>query len=345
MRKILFATFLIILSIGIFSACSKDDNPSTPKAVHIYVLFTPESFCNMGYNDITLKAIETLSHKYGYEYSFCVPESIEEGMSYYTDWCLTEVDDDVSRSLFVFASNLYDEPLANAPHPTDDPRKDILMFEVARELPYAYTFAMTYYGASYMIGSFYLRHTPADFHIIAANPYLKGLDEVVDGFSAAAEETKTGTVSVEYISESADGGLDDDDKAFYLCKVADLTGDDDAQIFIPFAGLSNLGVYRFSQSNHQLAVGVDCIDPNSFSHIKLCMNKRMDLALDDFLELWMNGDNAPRHRFYTLESGKVVVDKASIFNSYTEELDSLYNRAVAVEREYFQKRGVDEAYL
>ena len=105
MRKILFATFLIILSIGIFSACSKDDNPSAPKAVHIYVLFTPESFCNMGYNDITLKAIETLSHKYGYDYSFCVPESIEEGMSYYTDWCLTEVDD-VSRSLFVFASNL-----------------------------------------------------------------------------------------------------------------------------------------------------------------------------------------------------------------------------------------------
>ena len=75
------------------------------------------------------------------------------------------------------------------------------------------------------------------------------------------------------------------------------------------------------------------------------MNKRMDLALDDFFELWIEGKDVPRHRFYTLESGRVVVDVASIIGSYSEDYDSLYIQAVAKEREYFQKRGVDEAYL
>lgn len=337
MRKVLFATFQIILTIGIFSACSKDDNPSAPKAVHIYVLFTPESFCNMGYNDMTLRAIESHSQKYGYEYSFCVPKSIEEGMSYYTDWCLTEADDDVSRSLFVFASNLYDEPLANAPHPTDDPRKDILMFEVARELPYAYTFAMTYYGASYMIGSFYQSFLPIDFQLISANPYLYGLNEVVDGFIAATEEATTGSVSINYITQSPGGGLNDDDKAYYECKLASKSEGDGLKIFIPYAGMSNLGVYRFSESNHKIAIGVDCIDPATFSYVNLCMNKRMDLALDDFLELWIEGKEVPRYRFYTLESGRVVVDRSSAIGSSSEQLDALYIQAVAKEKEYFKK--------
>ena len=226
----------------------------------------------MGYNDITLKAVETYSHKYGYEYSFCVPESIEEGMDYYKNWCEATLNDDIARSLFVFASSLYDEPLAKAPHPAADSRKDILIFELEKELPYAYTFGMTYYGASYMIGCYYLKQLPVDFQIIAANPYLGGLDDVVNAFTAATEDISRGTVNFSYIDESPSGGLDDPDGIYSACMVTYYMNQDKANIFIPYAGLSNLGVYRFSQYNHQIAVGVDCIDPNSFSHIHLSMN-------------------------------------------------------------------------
>ena len=111
---------------------------------------------------------------------------------------------------------------------------------------------------------------------------------------------------------------------------------DKANIFIPYAGLSNLGVYRFSQYNHQIAVGVDCIDPNSFSHIHLSMNKKMDLALDDFLQLWIKGDEIPRHTFYTLESGRVTVDRHSILDADSEILDQLFEQAIAKEKEYYQ---------
>ena len=342
MHKVIFTIIQIILTITIFSACSKNDDLGTPDKIYINVLFTPESFCNMGYNDITLKALETYSHKYGYEYSFCVPESIEKGMNYYMNWCEIEADDNIARSLFIFASNIYDEPLSKAPHPTADSHKDILIFEVEKELPYAYTFDMTYYGASYMIGSYYLKYLPIKFQIIAANPYLEGLFDVVDGFTAATEDMSTGSVNLNYLNESPDGGLDEDDKAFWECKVEQSLNPDIRNIFIPYAGLSNLGVYRFSQYNHQLAIGVDCIDPNSFSYIPFSMNKRIDLALDDFFNLWVNGEKIPKYTFYTLESGKVVVDRSSIFDSESKELDLLFKQAIEKEKEYYQNQGVDE---
>ena len=338
MHKVLYIAIKIILAITIFSACSKNEDLGMPDKIYVNVLFTPESFCEIGYNDVTLKAIETNSLKYGYEYSFCVPESIEDGMDYYMNWCKAQLNDDVARSLFVFASSIYDEPLANAPHPTTDSRKDILIFELAKELPYAYTFDMSYYGASYMIGSYCLRKLPVDFQIIAANPYLEGLYDVLDGFFAATEDMSSGTVNFCYISESPSGGLDDDDGAFLACKKIYSLNQEKTNIFIPYAGLSNLGVYRFSQSNYQLAVGVDCIDPNLFSYVFLCMNKKMDLALADFLQLWVKGGEIPRHTFYTLESRRVVVDRNTLLESDSELLDSLLEQAIAKEKEYFQNR-------
>ena len=338
MHKVLSLAIKIIFTVTFLSACSNQDDWGTQGKMYVNVLFSPESFCEMGYNDITLKAIETHSHQYGYEYSFCVPESIEDGIDYYKNWCEAQLDDNVTRSLFIFASSIYEEPLAQAAHPTADSRKDILIFEVEKELPYAYTFDMTYYGASYMIGCCYLEYTPFDFHIIAANPYLTGLSDVLDAFTAATEDMAGGTVQANYISESPAGGLDDDDGAFLVCKNSFYGNQDQTNIFVPYAGLSNLGVYRFAQTNHQIAVGVDCVDPDAFSHTYLCMNKKMDLALDDFLQLWVKGAEIPRHTFYTLESGRVVVDIASFMNPDAETLDKLLEQAIAKEKEYYQNR-------
>ena len=337
-----FVAMLIWMTLSVqgvlFSACSENEALSTPDKVYVNVLFTPESFCEFGYNDITLKAIETYSQMYGYEYSFCVPESIEDGMEYYRTWYEAQLSEEVDRALFVFASSIYDAPLAKAPHPTADPRKDILIFELPKELPYAYTFDISYYGASYLIGSYYLKHLPVNFQIIAANPYLEGLSDILDGFTAATEDMKSGFVNSTYLSESPEGGLDNDDGAFVACKNIYNLNKDKTNLFIPFAGLSNLGVYRFSQSNHQIAVGMDCVDPNSFSYTYLCMNKKIDLALNDFLLLWTKGDEIPKHTHYTLETGRVVVDRTSMLDADSAVLDRLQEQAIAKEKEYLKNR-------
>ena len=341
MGRGLFAGLITILTLITFSACSKNEDLSTPVKVYVSVVFTPEGFCNMGYNDITLKAIETLSRKYGYEYSFTVPETVEDGMAYYNTWCNIEIDEN-TRCLFIFASSIYEDLLANAPHPPADTRKDVLIYEVEKELSYAYTFAMSYYGASYMIGSYYLTRYPIDFQIIAGNRYLGGLDYMIDGLTAATEDVALGSVSLTCLDEAPDGGLNDDDMAFAACKLAYDNNSDNNNIFIPYAGLSNLGVYRYSESNHQVVVGIDCIDPDLFTHTLLCMNKRIDLALDDFLSKWINGITPTRYVFYTLESGKVVVDRSATLSSYSEQLDQQFEKAIAKEREYLNKRKVND---
>lgn len=341
MRRAFFAIIKIILTFITFSACSKNEDLSTSEKLYISVVFTPEGFCNMGYNDITLKALETYSQKYGYEYSFTVPETIEDGMAYYNAWCKVETDDN-TRCLFIFASNIYEDMLANAPHPPADSRKDVLIYEVEKELPYAYTFAMSYYGASYMIGSYYLSRYPVDFQIIAANLHLGGLNYVIDGLTAATEDMALGSVNLNYLDESPEGGLNNDHLAFVACYLAIYNNPDNNNIFIPYAGLSDLGVYRYSESNHQVAVGVDSIDPELFTHTLLCMNKKMDLALDDFLSKWINGETPPRYMFYTLGSGKVVVDRSARLSAYSEQLDHLLEKAIIKEREYFGKRQVNE---
>lgn len=343
MKRGLFATIKILIILITFSACSKNEDLSMPEKENVYIsiVFTPEGFCNMGYNDISLQAIETYSQKYGYTYSYSVPKTIEDGMAYYNTWCNTEIDNN-TRCLFIFASNIYKDLLANAPHPPADSRKDVLIYEVEEELPYAYSFFISYYGAAYMIGSYYLSRYPIDFQIIAANPYLKGLNYVVDGLKAATDELSLGSVNISYIDESPDGGLDDDDKAFNACIKAYYNNYDNNNIFIPYAGLSNLGVYRFSESNHQVVVGIDCIDPDLFTYSLLCMNKRMDLALDDFLSVWMKGKTPPRHMFYTLESGRAVVDRSIVLNRYSKELDKLFEQAIAKEKEYFSRHENNE---
>ena len=309
--------------------------------MYVSVVFTPEGFCNMGYNDIFLKAIESLSNKYGFDYSFSVPETLNDGVDYYKVWCNTEIDEN-TRCLFIFASGVYESYLADAPRPSAESRKDVLIFEVEKELPYAYTFSMSYYGAAYMIGSYYLSRFPIDFQIVAANPHLNGLNYVVDGLTDATEDLSLGTVNLSYISEQPEGGLDDDDLAFVACKLAYYFNSENNNIFIPYAGLSNLGVYRFAESNHQVAVGIDCIDPDSFTHTLLCMNKRLDLALDDFLSLWTKGETPPRYRFYTLESGRVVVDRSLALSLYSKQLDEQLELAIAKENEYFSRREVNE---
>ena len=72
------------------------------------------------------------------------------------------------------------------------------------------------------------------------------------------------------------------------------------------------------------------------------MNKRLDLALDDFFQLWVNGDDIPRHTLYTLESGRITVNRKTSIDSDSEELDKLFEKAVTKEKEYYKKQQTDD---
>lgn len=328
-----FRVALNILSVFmILTACSKDDR-STSDKIDVHVLFSPEGFCNMSYSDIILKSIEKSSQKYGFGYSFYVPDNVEKGMGIYNSWLEKETENNC-RSIFIFASAVYGEPLAQAQHPTPDTEKEILLFETEEELPYAYTFAISYYGASYFISSYFLKIKNFDFKIIAANPYTSGLNYVYDGFYDAINDNSSGTVEVYTIGSNADEGFDNQIEAYIGCKILSQEDEDRLNIYIPYAGVSNMGVYRFSEANNYPSIGVDAIDPNYYTFILMSMNKRVDLALDDFFSLWTKGEEVPRHRLYTLESGRAEVIKSSYISDY-DNLEELELKAISKENEYF----------
>lgn len=344
MRRISHVVIQLISILFVLSACMKENIDCSPTKIDVEVLFTPEGFSNTGYSDIVLKAVEKSAQKYGFEYSFCVPDSLEIGMEYYMDWYEDEIDDDVDRSLFIFTSGVYESMLSKAPHPSKESGKELLVFEVPDELPYAYTFQLSYYGAAYFLAGFFMQEFSSEekicFHIISANPFLDGQDYLYDGIADSIADSKVDNtvrvVKMHYLSSYPGGGLDNQDYAYLKCKLIDNENPECLNIYIPFAGNSNMGVHRFAHVNVRFSIGIDSTEPNDYSLMPLAMNKRMDLAIDDFFNSWISGDNMAMHTLYTLESGRVELVPNYDEQYLIDQCSWLLEQAKVKEKEYFK---------
>lgn len=335
----------MILAIAIIAGCSsKDEQPAMYVDVHL--LFSHDGFCNVGYNDMILNGIEKISRQYGFNYSFYVPDSIESGMENYREWRRKPLEDDCEKSLFIFTSNIYEELLSQEEHPDPQTGKEILIFETENEVPYAYSFGMSYYGATYMASRTYehlydVIASGFDYNIIAANPYIYGLDHITDGLQACIEENATGTSSIQttYLSYVKGGGLDDQNVAYMNCVALNSLESENHKMYVPLAGMSNLGVYRHIIQNLTPGMGVDFENKLESAYLAISMYKRFDLAFSDFFELWLKGEEVPRRRFYTMESGRI--DMGFIYKEKYPypDLDSLWNIAVEKEQQYFKSKG------
>lgn len=300
------------------------------------MLFAPEGFCGNAYNDIILRAMETNAQKHGFEYSFYVPVSVEAGMEDYKEWINTSLDDGISRALYIFASNIYNEPLATAQHPDRGSGKDLLIFEVEEELSYAHTFAFSYYGSTYFIANYYQSYVSPEFLIVAANPYAPGLNYIQDALNDSVEDRGFGGVNTVYVSQNPGEGFDEQDWAYLICLSHDVQDSEQLIIYIPYAGISNLGVYRYARLHSRNCVGVDVVSSDLSVFISTSMIKRMDLALDDFFSAWCKGKN-PEYKFYTLDSQKVKLAFYLGLEPSAEEYNTMFDLAVKKEKEYFQR--------
>lgn len=344
MRGILHVVIQLISILFILSACMKENIDCSPAKIDVEVLFTPEGFSNTGYSDLVLKAVEKSAQKYGFEYSFCVPDSLEVGMDYYHDWYENELEEDAERSLFIFASGVYESMLADAPHPPKESGKEILIFEVQDELPYAYTFQLSYYGAAYYVAGFLLQEFQAEdeicFHIISANPFLAGLDYLYDGIADSITDNKTGILKTYNLTSYPGGGFENQNYAYLLCKFIDDENPESLNVYIPFAGNSNMGIHRFAHVNFRMSIGIDSIEPHYYSLMPFAIKKRMDLALDDFFNSWISDETVTRHTLYTLESGRVELVPNYNYQYMFEQYRWLLEDAKVKEKEYFKSDEV-----
>lgn len=340
----------IIIFASLLTGCSSKKEEQPVKYNEVRVLFSYDGFCGVGYNDIILKAIDQCANTYGFEYSFFVPETSEDGMNDYRNWLNAKKGDNIGKSLYLFASNIYESLLEKESHPNPKSGKEILLFESEKELPYAYTFSMSYYGASYCIAKYYQTtiYPNCRFAIIAANEYMDGLTDVENGYNDAIEDfyadntglEQSSTIAKYYLGSDIGEGFNKQDTAFGICMMIDQeVPDEDKEymlVYVPFAGASNLGVYRYANIYWEYVVGVD-IDGESTSYmVILSMVKRMDLALKDFFEPWTNNKEIPRKKFYTLESGRVEVVHSTPSLVWEEERYELLKAGIEKEKKYFK---------
>lgn len=331
----------------VLSSCSKQNRLIDINRIEIKVLFSPEGFCNIGYNDLILKAIEKNALKYGFEYSIFIPEDFDSGVDHYNEWCNKKIENDIDKSLYIVTSNFYKDYLDVAKHPEKDSKKEILFFEVAEELPYAYSFAMSYYGSTYLAADWYLTNASYvsidyNFQLIAANPYIKGLQHVKDALEECIKEKQIGKASYTYLSQLENQGVDDHDHAYMTCKLIEEktqndkdTDSDIINVYFPYCGMSNLGVYRFGEVNTKLLIGTDMHEKNFSYVMPVSMTKRFDLALDDFFNEWIKGKEvSSRYRLYDLESGRVEVFFYDMYKPNETEINAYMTRAIKKEKEY-----------
>lgn len=329
-----------IITIAVIAGCSEKVEQPAPPRIDIHVLFAYDGFCNVSYNDMVLEGIEKNSQKYGFDYSFTVPESIEDGMENYRKWCTNPMEEGVDKSLYIFASNIYADPLSREEHPDPETGKEILLFETENEVPYAYSFGMSYYGLSYVMAKLFHRMPwKYDFVIVPANPYIYGLDHINDAILTSIDEEGKGTLDHNYLNIMPGKGMDQQNLAFMICYSIFNEWDPFTTIVIPYGGMSNLGVYRYIAKHFGFCVGMDYSNQTYATYLMMSMNKKMDMAFSNFFDKWLKDEQVPRHQFYTLESGLVNLTYEDGFVTPTAVVDSLQKIAIEKEKIYFSERA------
>lgn len=313
----------IFVACTTFIACSDDDETAGNKtdisdAIEVTVLFSPNGFGDSGYNDYILYGMQRSYLELGYDFTYHVPDDVETGMEIYEAWRTDTLADGCKKSLFVFASSEYVEAFTNASRPTDD-RKDILLFESTHAVEGAYTFYLGMYGIGYTIGALcHQQNTNYFTHaaVIAANQHDPIIKRAIDGLTDGFTEAGGTACDTYYLGNTATEGYNLVEEAYQLSAELEAKG---YTYLFPVAGGSNLGVYRYSRETTINTIGMDG-DMRAFSlFITYSLVKRIDLALEDFMEQWVDGTEIPQHQRFLYDSG--YLEMAYEYSEYMEEED------------------------
>lgn len=352
---------LIIFLIILFVGCTKRGPDSGPdgngEQLEVIVLFSPEGFYGFGYNDRFLAGIEEASSKYGFTYQFHVPDSLSDGADIYNEWLDREYDSGTEKSLFIFSSNIYEETFAALDPPAENSSKEVLIFDIPQEVPNAYSIHVATYGAGYYIlkelcRTYYQYSVLFDsymFHFMLANEYDMELKRTYDGcvdgiasYQVPENTTTSNTISYLYQRYGTDDaefekflGYEDEEIAYVTSLLICKEYPTSFNFLIPIAGASNLGAYRYTNMHPIITAAMGMYLENSYPPISIV--KCMDVVLDDFFQLWVEGGDIPKYTQYSLGSEGVKISISNFMNMGISFDEDFFQEAIIKEKEYYEK--------
>jgi len=326
---------LLIGIIGLFlcTACNKQGSTEEllSEQYEIDILFSPAGLGDSGYNDMILYGIQQSQIDNGFCLNMHLPDSVEKGWNIYQQW-LSMDETDAKKRMFIFAGNDYEELLIQQP-PTNVMNKAVVLFETSENIANVFSFNLETYGAAYIIGRLASDITNSAV-VLAANPEDKNLEHCIVGFKDGyTVEEAMHDVTVSYLADKKGMGYNMADKAYqFSYELYQFHS-----FVFPLAGRSNMGVWRYTREypNRIYSAGIDG-DMSRYSHqIIASLEKRIDVAIEDFITKWMNGQLIAEHKSYGFDTEYVNVVIAEEYKEYfaspAEELKAI---AIKKEKEY-----------
>lgn len=323
--------FLFVL-ITLLCGCSKDEplgeEPDYTKR-RVTVLFSPGGVGDMAYNDQILRGVKRVRKDKDFKLLILSPSSVDEGERIFTDWLKKDVGE--TKSLFVLAGNEYEQMAVRHLSTGNYTGKEVLLFETrTKDIPQAYTFSITMYGACYLAGGVATLFTDRAA-VLCANSSDKPVAEGGEGFAKGFTENGGVEAPLFYLSDTWQGYAM---PAEAYKKTAELSPQ--YRYIFPIAGGSNMGVYRYAREYPYgfYTAGMDVDQSHLSTQITCSVVKHIDRLIVDYLTQWLSGESLPKNKVYGMQSGYIDVELSTHYKEACQsKLDELRDKAIKREEE------------
>lgn len=328
---------IVLIFVILCTACSSGNGAEDfAPSCEVEVVFDPDALGDRGYNDMILYALQKAAYTRGFELTIHTPATHADGLHAYENWASASSADHSTKRLFIFASSSYADLIpASGFTPAAGADDAVLLFETDASLPGVATFELGLYGGAYAIGRMVSSIVDTGA-LLLANPVDRSIGDAAAGFSAGFRALlPEADVERAYLADASGEGYSDPAGAY---RESHWLYQRNAFVF-PLAGGSNMGVMQYTReySRGIFTAGVDTDMSRYSTQVLVSLMKRLDLALDTYLSLWLDGEWTAGFTRYGLDSEFVGLQLSEYYEEvFSPELPGFIEEAIEKEYEYYR---------
>ena len=333
-----YLKYFIVLVV--LSSCSDRDGNTAEtfnESLSVTLVTSLNGAGDNGYNDLILSgALRFYQEHENINLSLVWPHNMNEAESFLVSWMEKESEE---RELLILGSNEYEQLVKERDIKLDE-QKTILLFE-SEAIAGVNTFRVQRYGISYLAGCIVAPEGCAT--IVAALPNDPILTDAISGFSDGFNKyyNEEDVEDSYYFSTGLDTIYLANDHTGYAMPDSTyrLMTEINNGFIYPLAGGSNNGIYKSIRDNYfalTMAIGMDADCSAHGKGIPFSVIIRTDKLVEEYLTMWVNGEELPSHSSYGLEDGYTDIIISPYFYEMNMQWKPYYEKENYWEDAYYK---------
>lgn len=298
----------------------------------VKLLLPTNGLGDMSFSDDIMRGVLQAQKEKGFLFYYHVPSDNKDAEEKLKAW---QEDNSADCSLIILGSNEYENLARNIV--SEGEKNTYLLIEASSRNFNIPVFRFSGYGVSFLAGvAAYIQTVAETAAYLGGQQGHSYIEECYTGFRDGYLYAGGKAVVAVYLSDAPDG--------FSMAQRAWQLADSLYQKYsfiYPVAGGSNSGVYRWLRNNQdqaKYAAGVD-VDQSIYSdHIIGSMIKKVGKSLEDYIHLWMEGEEIPQWNLFDLQSGYTYFQIAKPYEDNLKEALRLFE-IIAKEKELEYNKG------